>query len=79
MEEKEKVRDVRVCESVEELQERLKELSKELEDQKLLVSAYRREADRYKDWWLKETEKRKQMKDDIEDIKKLTKIITERW
>lgn len=79
MEEKEKVRDARVCESVEELQERLKELSKELENQKLLVSAYRREAEQYKDWWLNETEKRKQMKDDIEDIKKLTNKITERW
>lgn len=79
MEEKEKVRDARVCESVEELHERLKELSKELEDQKLLVSAYRREADRYKEWWFKEMEKRKTMKEDIEDIKKLTNKITERW
>lgn len=79
MEEKEKVCDSRVCEGVEELQERLKELSKELENQKLLVSAYRREAEQYKDWWLNETEKRKQMKDDIEDIKKLTNKITERW
>lgn len=79
MEEKEKVRDARVCEAVEELQERLKELSKELKDQKLLVSAYRREAEQYKGWWLKETEKRKTMKEDIEDIKKLTNKITERW
>lgn len=59
MEEKEKVRDARVCESVEELQERLKELSKELKDQKLLVSAYRKEADRYKEWWFKESKKKK--------------------
>lgn len=72
-------RSVRVCEGVEELHERLKELSKELENQKLLVSAYRREAEQYKGWWLKETEKRKTMKDDIEDIKKLTNKITERW
>lgn len=79
MEEKEKVHDARVCEGVEELQERLNELSKELENQKLLVSAYRREAEQYKGWWLKETEKRKTMKDDIEDIKKLTNKITERW
>lgn len=69
----------RVCEGVEELQERLKELSKELENQKLLVSAYRREAEQYKGWWLKEMEKRKTMKEDIEDIKKLTNKITERW
>lgn len=79
MEEKEKVRDARVCEGVEELQERLKELSKELKDQKLLVSAYRREADRYKEWWFKESKKIKMMKEDIEDIKKLTNKITERW
>lgn len=79
MEEKEKVRDARVCEGVEELQERLKELSKELEDQRLLVSAYRREADRYKEWWFKESKKIKMMKEDIEDIKKLTNKITERW
>ena len=79
MEEKEKVRDARVCEGVEELHERLKELSKDLENQKLLVSAYRREAEQYKKWWIKETEKTKTMKDDIEDIKKLTNKITERW
>ncbi len=79
MEEKEKVRDARVCEGVEELQERLKELSKELESQKLLVSAYRREAEQYKGWWLRETKKRNMMKEDIEDIKKLTNKITERW
>lgn len=79
MEEEEKVRDARVCEGVEDLQERLKELSKELENQKLLVSAYRREAEQYKDWWLKETEKRNMMKEDIEDIKMLTNKITERW
>lgn len=79
MEEKEKVRDARVCEGVEELQERLNELLKELKDQKLLVSAYRREADRYKEWWFKESKKIKMMKEDIEDIKKLTNKITERW
>lgn len=79
MEEKEKVRDARVCEGVEELQERVNELLKELKDQKLLVSAYRREADRYKEWWFKESKKIKMMKEDIEDIKKLTNKITERW
>ena len=79
MEEKEKVRDARVCEGVEELQERLKELSNELENQKLLVSAYRREAEQYKGLWLRETKKRNTMKEDIEDIKKLTNKITERW
>lgn len=80
MEEKEKESyAARVCNGVEELQERLNELSKELENQKLLVSAYRREAEQYKGWWLRETKKRKTMKEDIEDIKKLTNKITERW
>lgn len=80
MEEKEKESfAARVCKGEEELYERLKELSKELENQKLLVSAYRREAEQYKGWWLRETKKRKTMKEDIEDIKKLTNKITERW
>ena len=79
MEEKEKVRDARVCEGVEELHERLNELSKELESQKLLVSAYRSEAEQYKAWWLREAEKRKQMQEDIDDVRKLTNKIIERW
>lgn len=79
MEEKEKVRDARVCEGVEELHERLNELSKELENQKLLVNAYREKAEQYKGWWLKETEKRKMMKEDIDDVKRFTNKIIERW
>lgn len=80
MEEKEKESfDAQSCESVKELRDRFDELSKELMDQKLLVSAYRREADRYKEWWFKESKKIKMMKEDIEDIKKLTNKITERW
>lgn len=80
MEEKEKeTRAARVCEGVEELRERLNELSKELESQKLLVSAYRSEAEQYKAWWLREAEKRKKMKEDIDDVRKLTNKIIERW
>lgn len=79
MEEKEKVRDARVCEGVEELHERLNELSKELESQKMLVSAYRSEAEQYKAWWLREAEKRKKMKEDIDDVKRFTNKIIERW
>lgn len=79
MEEKEKVRDARVCEGVEELHERLNELSKELESQKMLVSAYRSEAEQFKAWWLREAEKRKKMKEDIDDVKRFTNKIIERW
>lgn len=67
------------CENVEGLQGEIKELSKELEQQKILVDAYRKEAERYKSWWYKETTKVKGMKEDIEDIQKLTKKLLERW
>ena len=80
MEEKEKESfDAQSCESVKELRDRFDELSKELRDQKLLVNAYRREAEQYKAWWLKEAERRKKMKEDIDDIKNLTNKIMERW
>lgn len=80
MEEKEeKGFDYQSCESVEELRRKLKELTKEVEEQKLLVSAYRKEAEQYKTWWLNKTERIKKMKEDIEDIKKITNKIIERW
>lgn len=65
--------------NVEELQSKLEEQSKELEDQKLLVEAYRKEAEQYKSWWYKETTKIKRMKEDVDDIRKLTKKLIERW
>lgn len=71
--------DYQSCESVEELRRKLKELTKEVEEQKLLVSTYRKEAEQYKTWWLNKTEKIKTMKEDIEDIKKITNKIIERW
>ena len=71
--------DYQSCESVEELRRKLKELTKEVEEQKLLVSAYRKEAEQYKTWWLNKTERIKKMKEDIEDIKKITNKIIERW
>lgn len=64
---------------VEDLRGRLEEQAKELADQKLLVEAYRKEAERYKSWWYKETAKIKRMKEDVEDIQKLTKKLIERW
>lgn len=71
--------DYQSCESVEELRRKLKELTKEVEEQKLLVSACRKEAEQYKTWWLNKTERIKKMKEDIEDIKKITNKIIERW
>lgn len=80
MEEKEeKGFDYQSCESVEELRNKVRELSKEVEDKGLLISAYRKEAEQYKTWWLNKTERIKKMKEDIEDIKKITNKIIERW
>ena len=73
MEEKEKSTEV------EKLQGKLEELAKELESQKILVDVYRKEAERYKAWWYRETTKIEDMKEDVEDIQKLTKKIIERW
>lgn len=79
MEEKENKSAAQGCENVEGLQSEIKELSKELEQQRLLVEAYRKEAEQYKSWWYKETTKVKRMKEDIEDVQKLTKKLLERW
>lgn len=73
MEEKEKSTEV------EKLQGKLEELAKELESQKILVDVYRKEAERYKAWWYRETAKIEDMKEDVEDIQKLTKKLIERW
>ena len=73
MEEKEKSTEV------EKLQGKLEELTKELERQKILVEAYRKEAEQYKTWWYRETTKIEDIKEDVEDIQKLTKKLIERW
>lgn len=73
MEEKEKSTEV------EKLQGKLEEMTKELESQKILVDVYRKEAERYKSWWYRETTKIEDMKEDVEDIQKLTKKLIERW
>ena len=73
MEEKEKSTEV------EKLQGKLEELAKELESQKILVDVYRKEAERYKAWWYRETTKIEDMKEDVEDMQKLTKKLIERW
>ncbi|MDU7314172.1 MAG: hypothetical protein E7L36_00490 [Prevotella bivia] len=79
MEEKESKSVAQGCENVEVLQNEIKELSKELEQQKTLVEAYRKEAELYRSWWHNETTKVKGMKEDIEDVQKLTKKLLERW
>lgn len=73
MEEKEKSTEV------EKLQGKLEELTKELERQKILVEAYRKEAKQYKTWWYRETAKIEDMKEDVEDMQRLTKKLIERW
>lgn len=79
MEEKEKKGfDIQSCDA-EELRGKVRELLKEVSDKDLLVSAYRKEAEQYKGWWLNKTEKIKKMKEDIEDVKKITNKIIERW
>ena len=65
--------------SVEELQSKLEELTRELASQKILVEAYRKDAELYKTWWLKGAKKIKSMKEDVEDILKMNKKIIERW
>ena len=65
--------------SVEELQSKLEELTRELASQKILVEAYRKDAEQYKAWWLRGAEKIKSMKEDVEDILKMNKKIIERW
>lgn len=57
----------------------MERILKELENQKLLVEAYRNEVEKYKTWWLKECEKTKGMIDDIEVMQKLTLKLVERW
>ena len=57
---------------VEKLQGKLEELTKELESKKILVEAYRKEAEQYKAWWDRETSKIEDMKEDVEDMQKLT-------
>lgn len=80
MEEKEeKGFDYQSCENVEELRNKVQELLEEVADKELLVDAYRKEAEQYKTWWLNKTERIKKMKEDIEDIKKITNKIIERW
>ena len=52
------------------------ELQKENEE---LQKAYKKSADEYREYWMKNVGKIKKMKEDIEDVQKLTKKLLERW
>lgn len=75
MEEKAKTTNV----DVEELQSKLEEFAKEVADQKRLAEFYRKRAEQYESWWLSGIAKVKSMKEDMQDVQRFTKKITERW
>ena len=80
MEEKKKTTDVAELQKEnEELKKKVEELTKQLKDQEYLMEAYKKAANDYKEYWLKNIDKIKKMKEDIDDIQKLAKKLIERW
>lgn len=73
MEEKKKTTDVA------ELQKKVEELTGQLKDQEAMMEAYKKAANEYRDYWLKNVDKIKKMKEDIEDVQKLANKLIERW
>ena len=63
----------------EDLQKKVEELTNQLKDQQYMEEAYKKTANEYRDYWLKSVDKIKKMKEDIEDVQKLTKKLLERW
>lgn len=63
----------------EELQKKVEELTNQSKDQKYMEEAYKKAANEYREYWLKSIDKIKKMKEDIEDVQKLTKKLLERW
>lgn len=63
----------------EELQKKVEELTKQLDRQKCLEEAYKKAANEYREYWLKNVDKIKKMKEDIEDVQKLANKLIERW
>lgn len=63
----------------EDLQKKVEELTNQLKDQECMAGAYKRAADDYREYWLKNVDKIKKMKEDIDDIQKLAKKLIERW
>lgn len=80
MEEKKKTTDVAELQKEnEDLQKKVEELTNQLKDQQYMEEAYKKAANEYRDYWLKSVDKIKKMKEDIEDVQKLTKKLLERW
>ena len=63
----------------EELQKKVEELTKQLDRQKCLEEACKKAANEYREYWLKNVDKIKKMKEDIEDVQKLANKLIERW
>lgn len=80
MEEKKKTTDVaELRKENEELQKKVDDLTNQLKGQEYLTEAYKKAANEYKEYWLKNVNKIKKMKEDVDDIKKLTNKLIERW
>lgn len=80
MEEKKKTTDVAELQKEnEELQKKVDDLTNQLKGQEYLTEAYKKAANEYKEYWLKNVNKIKKMKEDVDDIKKLTNKLIERW
>ena len=63
----------------EDLQKKVEELTGLLKDQEGMTEAYKKAANEYRDYWLKNLDKIKKMKEDIEDVQKLANKLIERW
>lgn len=80
MEEKKKTTDVaELRKENEELQKKVDDLTNQLKGQEYLKEAYKKAVNEYKEYWLKNVNKIKKMKEDVDDIKKLTNKLIERW
>ena len=80
MEEKKKTTDVAELQKEnEELKKKVEELTNQLKGQEYLTEAYKKAGNDYKEYWLKNIDKIKKMKEDIDDIQKLAKKLIERW
>jgi len=80
MEEKKKTTDVAELQKEnEELQKKVEELTNQLKGQEDLTEAYKKAANEYKEYWLKNGNKIKKMKEDVDDIQKLANKLIERW
>ena len=80
MEEKKMTTDVAELQKEnEDLQKKVKELTNQLKDQQYMEEAYKKAANEYREYWLKNVDKIKKMKEDMDDIQKLANKLIERW